>query len=113
MKADKLIQLLEGVSTKDLENLIASKAKLDKLESKKTSLEKQLVSLTKQIDSIHSSLGRIAGKKPAARGKPKAKQAAKKAVRRTRRKRIAQPSLSSLVVELLKEKKKPIWYCLE
>ena len=38
MKGDKLIQLLEGVSTKDLENLIAMKGKLGPLEKKREAL---------------------------------------------------------------------------
>ena len=97
MKRRKIIGLLENVSAKELENLIASKKRLDVLEDKRKTLERELASVSRQIDSLEHSIS------------PKmARKAARKSVKRPRRKRIRQPSVPSLIVEILKEKKRPM-----
>ena len=103
MKKTNLANLLETVSLQDLQKMVLTKGKLDSLEKKKTDLEKSLAAVNKQIDSLQGSLGKTGARGP---GRPKGKPTKKK-VKRTR-KRIAQPSLSSVIVEILKEKKKPL-----
>ena len=104
MKRQNLLDLLKGVSASDLKNLITQKAKLQSLQTRKKALEKALSSVSQQIASLQGGLPQSRGRRLAAKGKLKPG----KAVRRGRRKRIAQPALSSLVVEILEEKKKPL-----
>ena len=108
MKRRKVAGLLKGLSTKELQNLIATKKKLDILQGKKKTIEKELGSVKKQINSLEDSMIKIGKKKPAVRRKKVGKKAARKTARKTRRKRVVQPSLSSLIVEILKEKKRPM-----
>jgi len=117
MRQKSLVTILGSVSVSELKQMVSAKEKLDALEAKKATLEKNLVSLNKQIETIQNSLEKPAAKKKAVtkkkrRGKKKAtkkKGAGKKtaARKKARRKRAAQPSIPSLVVEILKEKKKP------
>ena len=97
MKKAELVALLEAVTVEELKNAIPMKEKIEKLEKRRKSLEKELATVVKQIESL---------------GMPKATtstgRAKKKGVKKGRRRRIAQPSLSSLIVEILKEKKKPL-----
>ncbi len=97
MKKAELVALLEAVSVEELKNAIPLKEKLEKLETRRRRLEKELDSVVKQIESV---------------GLPKAAtspaRARTKGVRKGKRRRVAQPSLSSLVVDILKEKKKPL-----
>jgi hypothetical protein len=97
MKKQNLVALLKSVSVDDLKNAIPVKEKMEKLERRKRSLEKDLASVVKQMES----LGMPKGVRPPAR-------ADRKVARKAKRRRIAQPSLSSLIVEILKEKKKPL-----
>ena len=97
MKKGELVALLESVTVEELKNAIPMKEKLERLEKKRKSLEKELASLVKQIEALgvpvtETSPGR----------------SRKTAGGKARRKRIAQPSLSSLIVEILKEKKRPL-----
>ena len=108
MKRRKVAGLLKGLSTKELQNLVAVKKKLDILQGKKKAIEKELGSVKKQINSLEISMIKIGKKKPAVRRKKVGKKAARKPARKTRRKRVVQPSLSSLIVEILKEKKRPM-----
>jgi len=108
-----LIKILKTVSVSDLQSLITAKEKLEKLQSKKSELEKGLSSVEKEIASLQGSLDKPAplkrrGRKPGR--KPSASR--KKAVRAKRKpaargKKSAQPSIQSLIVEILREKGKP------
>ena len=93
MKKGELVALLESVTVEELKNAIPLKEKIERLEKKRKSLEKELASVVRQIES----LGLSQVEKSPARGRRKRKG-----------RRISQPSLSSLVVEILKEKKKPL-----
>ena len=93
MKKGELVALLESVTVEELKNAIPLKEKIERLEKKRKGLEKELASVVRQIESL--GLSRV--EKPPARGRRKGKG-----------RRISQPSLSSLVVEILKEKKKPL-----
>jgi len=94
MKKGELVALLEAVTVEELKNAIPVKEKIEKLEKRRKSLEKELASVVRQIESL--------GMPATAPGRPK------KGVRTARRRRVAQPSLSSLIVEILKEKKRPL-----
>ena len=97
MKKAELVALLENVTVDELKSAIPVKEKMEKLEKQRKNLEKQLASVVRQIESLGI---------PKAAGLPT--RAKKKGAARGRRRRIAQPSLSSLVVEILKEKKKSL-----
>lgn len=103
MKKTNLTRLIESVSLKELQRMIAQRGKLDQLEKKRAELEKSLTAINRQIESVEGSIGKKAGGRP---GRPKG-ATKKKKVKRGRR-RIAQPSLSSVILELLQEKKKPM-----
>ncbi len=115
MKNSSLFMVLESVSLEELNNLVPLKKKLDDLEKKKKDLQKNLDAVTKQIISLQGSVGEVTAKKqPASRKKvvkkkvKKAPRAKRKAVRKTAKKRGGQPPLSDLIVEILKEKKRPV-----
>ena len=97
MKKEDLVALLKSVSVDELKRAIPAKEELEKLEKRRKSLEKELASVDKQIETL--AVRKVA--RPPARAK-------KKVARKAKRRRIAQPSLSSLVAEILKEKKKPL-----
>jgi hypothetical protein len=97
MKKQDLITLLDSISVEDLKNAIPMKQKLEGLEKRKRSLEKELASVVRQMESLGM---------PMALGAPV--RARSTGARRGKRRRIAQPSLASLIVEILKEKKKPL-----
>lgn len=97
MKKGELVALLEAVTVEELKNAIPMKEKLERLEKKRKSLEKELASVVRQIESLGM---------PAVKASPD--RPGKTGGRKVRRKRIAQPSLSSLIVEILKEKKRPL-----
>lgn len=97
MKKAELVALLESVTVDELKSAIPVKEKMVKLAKQRKNLETELASVVKQIESL--------GMPRAARASGRVK---KKGMRKARGKRIAQPSLSSLVVEVLKEKRKPL-----
>jgi len=97
MTKGELVALLEAVTVEELKNAIPLKEKIERLEKRRKSLEKELASVVKQIESLGMP------KSAASPGRAK-----KKGVRKARRRRVAQPSLSSLIVEILKEKKRPL-----
>ena len=103
MKKKDLATLLESVSVEDLKTLVTKKEKLTPLERKRKELEKQLAIVNQEIQSIEHSLGKIGARGP---GRPRG-TTKKKRIRKAR-KRTRQHSLSSLIVEILKEKKKPL-----
>jgi hypothetical protein len=102
VKRQNVLDLLNGVSESDLKHLISNKARIKPLEKKKKALEKALSSVSEQIARLHGGVARPQGKPAVGKGKRK------ELVRRSTRKRIAQPSLSSLVVDILREKKKAL-----
>jgi hypothetical protein len=117
MAKKELLTLLQSASVKDLKELLALKKELDELEKKQKALLKQFTSVSKDLGSIQTSFGKSKRKKPASRvkkatrkvaRKPAKKKPKKRAKRRATKKRVVQPSLSSLIVEILKEKKKPL-----
>ena len=97
MKKGELVALLESVTVEELKNAIPLKEKMERLEKRRKSLEKELASVVQQIES----LGLSKAEKPPGRVR-------RKGTRKGKGRRISQPSLSSLVVEILKEKKKPL-----
>jgi len=102
MKKNNILKLIEFISLKDLKSIIPLKEKLDALQKKKQDMEKSLADVNRQIESLIGSTGKTAG-----RGSGRPKGTSRKSVKR-RKRRIAQPSLSSVVVEILLEKKKPM-----
>jgi len=97
MKKEDLVALLKSVSVDELKRAIPAKEKLEELEKRRKSLEKELASVDRQIETL--AVREVAS--PQARAK-------KKVARKAKRRRIVQPSLSSLVADILKEKKKPL-----
>lgn len=97
MKKAELVALLKAVTVEELQRAIPVKEKFEKLEARRKSLQKELASVVKQIESLGLPGGAIGSALEADR-----------AGRKTSRRRISQPSLSSLIVDILKEKKKPL-----
>ncbi len=95
MKKAELVALLESVTVEELKKAIPMKEKLERLEKKKKSLEKELASVVRQIESLGLP---VAATSPSRTGKTRARKG----------RRAGQPSLSSLIVEILKEKNKPL-----
>ena len=93
----KLIFLLERLSAAELKKLATLKGSLEVLEKEKNTLERNLQEVDKQLQSLEGSL-----RKPTARRKV----VRQRGISRKLRKRIRQPSLSSVVVEVFKEKNK-------
>jgi len=105
MAKKELLTLLQSASVKDLKELLELKKELDALEKKEKALLKQFTSVSKDIGSIQTAFG-----KPSRRKKPAArvKKTTRKGTRKSAKKKAVQPPLSSLIVEILKEKKKPL-----
>jgi seryl-tRNA synthetase len=105
MAKKELLALLQSASVKDLKELLVLKKELDALEKKEKALLKQFTSVSKDIGSIQTAFG-----KPSRRKKPAArvKKTTRKGTRKSAKKKAVQPHLSSLIVEILKEKKKPL-----
>ncbi|MEW6443592.1 MAG: HTH domain-containing protein [bacterium] len=103
MNKRELASIMEQMSVAELKDLVAKKGKLDELTGRRRELEKGLTEVERQIADL------IGSKAPA----PKATRAARAGARARRaapkpRKRIRQPSLSSVVLSILKENKKPL-----
>ena len=103
MKKAGLAALMRHVTVGELKGLIARKGKIEELEKKRRTLEKNLADVNKQMDALERAVEKVVEKGKLGRVPPKGKKA-----RARRRKRIRQPSLSSLVAEVLEEKKKPM-----
>ena len=105
MAKKELLALLQSASVKDLKELLVLKKELDALEKKEKALLKQFTSVSKDIGSLQTAFG-----KPSRRKKPAArvKKTTRKGTRKSAKKKAVQPPLSSLIVEILKEKKKPL-----
>ncbi len=95
MAKKELLTLLKSATVEDLKELLALKKDLVALEKKQNELLAQFASVSKDVGSIRASFG--------TRGRGKGK-----AGRPAGRKRIAQPSLNSLIEEILREAKKPL-----
>jgi hypothetical protein len=110
MASKELVALLRSASAKDLKELLALKKELDDLEKKQAELLRQFTAVSKDIGSIQSTFKKGAGKRSPVRAKTKAGKGARKPAKkkRAKRKRVAQPSLASLIAEILREKKKPL-----
>jgi hypothetical protein len=98
MRKQDLVALLQSVSTDELKKAIPIKERMEALEKRKTGLEKELASVVKQIESLVAPLG----------AQPASPAGKRKAARKGKRRRVAQPSLASLIAEILREKKKPL-----
>ena len=103
MKNAGLAAFMGSVTVGDLKGLIALKGKIEELEKKKKGLEKGLADVTRQMDALEKAVERVVGK-----GKPIRVPSKRKEGGGRRGKRIRQPSLASLVVEVLQEAKKPM-----
>jgi histone H1/5 len=111
MAKSDLSALLESTSIQDLKSLIIVRGNLDRLQKKKSSIEKDLASINRQINTILTSLGKPGRTRIAAPGKKKLTRKVKRAPaarKRAGRKKVAQPSIQSLIVDILQEKKKPL-----
>jgi hypothetical protein len=95
MAKKELLTLLRSATVEDLKELLALKKDLDALEKKQNELLTQFASVSKDLGSIQASFG------TRGRGKGKTRRA-------VGRKRVAQPSLNSLIEEILKDAKKPM-----
>jgi len=104
MAKKELLTLLQSASVKDLKELLVLKKELDALEKKEKALLKQFTSVSKDIGSIQTAFGKPSRRTPAAGVKKTTRKGARKSVK----KKTVQPSLSSLIAEILKEKKKPL-----
>ena len=96
MKKSDISHLLQLVSIDDLTNLIPVKKKLDALRKKRKDLDRKLAGVDKQIQAIESSLGKTISLRPGKTDSGKGKT------------RIDQPSLASVTLEIMKEKKGPL-----
>jgi len=104
MAKRELLTLLQSASVKDLKELLVLKKELDALEKKEKALLKQFASVSKDIGSIQTAFRKPSRRKPAA----PVKKTTGKGARKSGKKKAAQPPLSSLIAEILKEKKKPL-----
>jgi len=105
MAKKEFLRLLRSATVQDLQELLVLKKDLDALEKKQKELLRQFTSVSKDIGSIQTSFGRLSRTRQAASVKKAAKSRGKKSAKRTR---AAQPSVDSLIAEILTEKKKPV-----
>ena len=103
MKRERLAALMGSVTVGELKGLIERKGKIDRLEKKRRALEKGLGDVNRQMAELEKALEKLAGRGRTARPAPGGRKA-----RGGRSKRVRQPSLASLVAEVLGEKKKPM-----
>lgn len=99
MNRKDLASLMESVSVADLKHLLEVKGKLEALTQKKKELEKNLAEVHRRIAALLGSargLPAAAGKGAVRKGKP------------GQRRRIAQPSLASVIADVLRESRKPM-----
>lgn len=99
MNRKDLAYLMESVSAADLKQLLEVKGKLEDLTRKKKELEKNLVEVDRRIAAL---LGSVKGL-PAA-----AVEGAARKGRAGKRRRIAQPSLASVIADVLRENRRPM-----
>lgn len=105
MAKKEWVALLRSATAKDLKELLALKKDLDDLEKKQEELLKQFTLVSKDIGAIQTGFGKPGRKKAAPSKRKKARKAARKGAKK---KRVPQPSLSSLIADILKEKRKPL-----
>ncbi len=104
MAKRELLTLLQSASVKDLKELLVLKKELDALEKKEKALLKQFASVSKDIGSIQTAFGKPSRRRP---GAP-VKKTTGRGARKSGKKKALQPPLSSLIAEILKEKKRPL-----
>lgn len=100
MVKKELLTLLRSASVEDLKELLALKKDLDALEKKQNELLAQVTSVSQDLGSIQAAFGRPGPRGAAGRGRRKSGRAARRGA--------VQPSLNSLIEEVLREKKKPL-----
>jgi len=98
MGNEDLFSVVESITARDLKELVAVKGRLVGLEKKKGALEKQLAAVTQEIEAIRKLVAKRWAKR--SRNLPLAGAAVAQ--------RSAQPSLASLIVEVLKKEKKAL-----
>lgn len=103
VKRERLAALTGSVTVGELKGLIERKGRIDQLQKKRRVLEKGLADVNRQMAELQRGLEKLAGRGRPARPPPVGRRA-----RGGRRKRVRQPSLASLVAEVLGEKKKPM-----
>jgi len=104
-----LLKLVKSTTLSDLQSMIAARGKLDKLLEKKSALKGNISAIDQEITSIEQSLTRPTSKTKAPSSSRKKSPATKKKKTRTRRaKRGSQPSMQSLIAEILREKNRPL-----
>ena len=101
MAKKELHLLLQSASVKDLKELLALKKDLVALEKKEKALLKQFTAVSKDIGSIQTAFEKAGRKKGVGRAGRATRKGAK-------RKKAVQPPLTTLIAEILKEKKKPL-----
>ncbi len=96
---EDLAYLMESVSVADLKQLLEVKGKLEELTRKRKELEKNLAEVDRRIAALLGS----------AKGLPAAAiQGAARKGKAGRRGRIAQPSLASVIADVLRESRRPM-----
>jgi hypothetical protein len=103
MSKSDLMKILESTSLSDLKSMIITKEKIDKLLNQKSTLERDLSKIDNEIESITGSFAKPGSKTPIIKKTP-----ATRKKKSARGKKPIQPSIQSLVVEILKEKKKSL-----
>ena len=104
MRREDLFSVMESVTARDLTELASIKGRLVVLERKRASLEKELAAVVQEIETIRKSVAKRWSK----RSKASLKTGEAKGAGAGRGKRVAQPALASLIVEVLKQKKKAL-----
>jgi len=96
MARTDLSALFESASVQELKSLIVARENYDRLLKKKIALEKDLAIINREINNLLVPLGKSTRTRAPAAGKS------------TPRKRIAQPSIQSLIIDTLREKHRPL-----
>jgi hypothetical protein len=103
MSKSDLLRMLESASLSDLKSMIITKEKLDELLQKKSAIEKNLSWVDQQIESIMRPLEESVSTPPAVKKIPATR------IKNARRGgKTFQPSIQSLTVAILQEKKNPL-----
>lgn len=108
MAQSDLLQLVRSTSLSDLQSMIAAREKIEGLLEKKSSLLKDISAIDQEITSIEKSLARSASKALAPGGRKRSSATRRKRSRGRRGKRASQPSMQSLIAEILREKGRPL-----
>ena len=96
MKRKNLVALMESVTVDELKTMLSIKGKLEELEKKRRGLERSLGLVVRDISALQDSLSKMGGRR------------LRMHATRRARKKVVQAPLSAFVVEVLKERKKPL-----